>query len=191
MKLKLIIVAVAAVMLGLAGCSAATPPASPPAPQSAAGNIYGIDTQDLEGLKAKYMDKLLYAYMLHESWESPNDINPDCFVYFYTTVVKEGGIGERTNQVPMDNLELVVKQYFEVDKELIRKADCFDSEKKVYNLEGLGGATDCKVTSASLADDVLIISFDVYQDAVFQSSGELTMVLLPDGQYRYASCIIE
>lgn len=177
----------ALLMLGLCGFKLAQSIQTQPQDASA------IDITDLETLTEKYFDSVFWAGITATSWNSPNELCPDCFIDFYIQNVLEKRPLKlwEDYSIPSSEFENYIRQFFDVDSLLLQKAEQYDKQKNEYaNFGYLGGGASGKVTAAECQNDILILYYEYYSPAGNRTvirTGTLTIRITGD-QYQYLSC---
>ena len=172
--------------------------------EPATGTDSAADSTDMEKLVASLLgsqaeltpeEKLVYLVVkagLDTSWDNADENPADNFIYFYEylgeTLVGAVTLPQNTNQMPAADLEATVLQYFDVEVAHLQTANYYRADSNTYEMVGLGGASDARVTGITEQDSQKAIAFARYQDAEFLGTGVLTVALLPDDGYKILSC---
>lgn len=108
-----------------------------------------------------------------QTWDDPNTIDPDCFILFYE-YMSSPALRWNYEHYWDEDLEKVIPRCFDVKLETLRKSSYYDSDSGTYRrIDGLGGATNCRIVDFEAIDDNITLHYEVYQDAEFQYSGVL------------------
>ncbi|GHU81362.1 hypothetical protein FACS1894191_8180 [Clostridia bacterium] len=175
-------------IFSLIGCTA-----SSPVPR---GSDISIDTDDLDGLNKQYIYPIFISGMTRTSWESPEDIEPDYFIDFFTSLHDLDESVDFDNYpedelynilVPADVLESVVQKYFDVAPEHIRKSRFFSSKEEQYRIVGIGGVAESRAISARLDGNILTIDFESFIGEEIGRQGSAALQMEHDGSYKYKS----
>lgn len=155
---------------------------------SSSANLYDYDT-----LYDKYLNFAFRSGVTAQTWDNPNNLDPDSFVVYYVYCVTWGGkeYPDYESGFPADDLESYVKQYFNVETKTIRSSTMYDAQKNVYHCEGLGGAASAKVVGATKEGNRLTLTFEVYSgadDITVLWGGDLTIEFSGDN-FKYVSCV--
>lgn len=136
--------------------------------------------QNFAEYRQDYLANPFFAGLLAHSWESADGLAPDGLV---TYAAYEGGWSDTTGA---EELEALILARFDVDAQHIRQSQYYDADANAYELPGLGGVTNCAVTSVEENPDYLLLRYKSYQDAMLVGSGLLRVVRDADG-YQYHS----
>lgn len=176
MKKHLIIFFLLILSLSFSACSTTNPPpvssqqAPPPTDKSSsmqesetAARIE--DKEELDRLWQEYLRPAANQGLLKESWESPEKINPQYFIYFYFMYqFNQTGKGMDADTIflefPAQELEAIVQQFFDVSTQHLRQATSYNTEKQVYIYEvGAGFYSDYEIIGATREGDRYILEF--------------------------------
>lgn len=159
--------------------------------------------EDFASLKEKYLNNVVLSHITLNTWNSPFEVTPDAYVIFYSnlSMQKSGSItmakqDELTDEdglllISAESLEEVVQEYFDVSTEHLRNSSYYRTDSSTYELWGMGGATDCEIINVEHINDLLVISFETFQDSVQINTCVLTVQLSDENSFRYLSCKTE
>ena len=140
-------------------------------------------------------EKLVYLVVksgLDKSWDNANENDSDSFICFYEylcdSFVGEITLPEGTEQIPAEELELIILAYFDLDVEHIRKSSYYNADSNTYEIVGLGGAANARIIEIEEQENQKTFFFERYQDVEFLGTGELTVSLIHDNSYEIVSC---
>ena len=192
---------VAMLLLGLSGCGTKVPgdeiksnPETDLA-ESSIANINGsINLSDYEALTKEYLAPLALSSITVTTWNNANEILPHRFGLFYVAKKSSADSSNSTNwdttSVDAEEVESLIKNYFDISLEYLRSSDYYDVDSSSYTFESLGGAASFKVVDAKLNAQKLLLGYEYYSPAdgvTVIREGVLT-IMLGEHSYKYVSC---
>lgn len=197
MKTPLLALAMVTCLAFLVGCQGGNQAASSTDSQLPSEQVETLFPQltsaeltDFEQLYTRYLRAPEGAIILATTWTDASEIEPDCFIdffsyeQFYQNISWEGKQG-----YPAEELEKFVQEHFDVSVEHMRTAKRYDATKNIYTSEGIGGGATAKVISAKQEKDILVLDFEVWgADGVTVIWGGSLSIQLYENGYKYIAC---
>jgi len=149
----------------------------------------------------KLLMALVWNGITRDSWQSPEEIDPDCFVLFFYLMRSDPyneiefnesryEQGEMGWLIPAEEVEEAVRRHFDVSIEHIRESGYYMPDKNVYWFGGTGSVANARITGVRQDGEIHLIDYDLYQDIELVGSGVL-MVRFDeresDNEYQYLS----
>ena len=159
-------------------------------------NNTAIDLNDGEALRKKYLSAPFISILLSESWDSPEEMEADRYVYYFAADRFNEGLsfeGYETDAdygilLPAEEVELLVRSRFDVSTEFLRTATTYIPERNAYAFLGLGGAAESYFISAKQSGRQLSIEYGVLSP-IGNPLGDGVIHLQVEGDnYKYTSC---
>jgi len=173
----------------------------------AASSAEGYNIREKYGLIVinDWYEKMLMALVWNnitkQSWESPEEIDPDRLIDFFVqlstapygeTEIKkdEWEIDEEIVSIlmPSDEVEPAIQRHFDVGSEHLRSSMYYIPEKDAYWLGGLGSVANAKITSVRQDGEIHSIDYELYHDIKLVGNGTLNIRMGEDEvDYQYLS----